>query len=94
MDTKIQLTLYIAGRDAAAEQIIDRLTALCNTLSPLEYELAIVDLLQEPHKAQQFKILSIPTLIKSSPKPEQRFIGDLSNLDELPDIGIYRPSGS
>jgi circadian clock protein KaiB len=48
-----------------------------------EYELQIIDVLEDPDAAEQDKVLATPTLIKQLPPPLRRVIGDLSNKDKV-----------
>ena len=43
----------------------------------------VVDLLEHPEVARQEQIVAIPTLMKTSPKPEKVMIGDFSNEDRV-----------
>jgi circadian clock protein KaiB len=47
------------------------------------YELVIVDILERPQLAEEQKILATPTLIRESPLPVRRVIGDLSDKEKL-----------
>jgi hypothetical protein len=53
-----------------------------------------VDLLLEPERAARDQIVALPTLIRRSPLPERKIIGDLSNRErllaglELPDTAV------
>jgi circadian clock protein KaiB len=48
-------------------------------VSPWVYELTIIDVLQQPDIAEQAGIMATPTLIKSTPLPPRRVVGDLSD---------------
>lgn len=82
-DDRIHLTLFVAGKGPAAKRAIAVLKTLCDGELVNECSLEVVDLLEQPDKAREYKILSIPTLIKKSTLQEQRFVGDLSDKDEL-----------
>jgi circadian clock protein KaiB len=47
------------------------------------YDLEIVDVLENPQRAEDEKILATPTLIKQLPPPLRRVIGDLSDKDKV-----------
>ncbi len=47
------------------------------------YKVEIIDVLEEPQRAEREKILVTPTLIKQLPPPLQRIIGDLSNREKV-----------
>jgi len=43
------------------------------------YELTVIDLFDDPEKAQQEQVIAAPTLVKTLPLPLRRLIGDLSD---------------
>ena len=45
--------------------------------------LEIIDVLEQPARAEEAKVLATPTLIKLLPPPLRRIIGDLSDKDRL-----------
>ena len=47
------------------------------------YELEIIDIYQQPAVALAEEIIAIPTLVKRFPLPEERVIGDLSDIDQV-----------
>ena len=47
-------------------------------ICPDSHQIEIVDLLQDPRRVLSEKIVATPTLIKVSPAPLQKIIGDLS----------------
>ena len=58
-----------------------------------EYELEIIDVLEQPEAAETDRILATPTLIKQLPPPLRRVIGDLSDRDKVL-LGLeVRPTG-
>ncbi|HMQ35463.1 MAG TPA: circadian clock KaiB family protein [Chloroflexaceae bacterium] len=75
---KIVLHLYVAGRTPRAERAIATLRAICEReLAAYACELLITDVLADPQRAEAYKILATPTLIKEQPAPVRRIIGDL-----------------
>lgn len=77
------LKLYITGNTPKSQRAIANLIEICNTQLEDQYELKIIDVLEEPELAETERILVTPTLIKQLPQPIQRIIGDLSNADTL-----------
>lgn len=75
--------LYVTGTSPRSERAIANLVRLCEQELPGSYELSIIDVLEQPHLAEQEKILVTPTLIKEVPPPGQRIIGDLSDTEIL-----------
>lgn len=77
------LKLYITGNTPKSQRAIANLIEICNAELEDQYELKIIDVLEEPELAETERILVTPTLIKQLPQPIQRIIGDLSNADKL-----------
>lgn len=75
--------LYVAGMSPHTITAITNLKEFCKHFLQAEYEITIVDLTEQPQLARERQIFAIPTLIKVSPDPECRSIGDLSNTDSL-----------
>jgi circadian clock protein KaiB len=80
---KYRLTLYITGRSWRSDQAIASIRKVCESELMNEYELHIIDLLEQPHLAETEKILATPTLVKSLPPPLRRIIGDLTEVDKV-----------
>lgn len=84
MDT-ITLTLFVAGRTGRSAQAITHLQRLCGELPEGKCHLTVIDVLEHPEIAEERRILATPTLIKESPAPARRVIGDLSQPSVLMD---------
>jgi circadian clock protein KaiB len=80
---KILLKLYITGKTAKSERAIENLYGICEEELNGQYELKIVDVLENPQLAEDEKILATPTLIKELPPPFRRIIGDLSEKEKV-----------
>jgi circadian clock protein KaiB len=80
----IVLQLFIAGRTPRTERAIATLQGLiAERLDSYSCELVIVDVLTDPQQAEDRQIFATPTLIKESPLPQRRIIGDLADADGL-----------
>jgi circadian clock protein KaiB len=90
---KIVFKLYITGQTARSQKAVANLRRLCERGLPDEIELVIIDVLEHPHLAEQDRILATPALLKESPPPSRRIIGDLSNEEMvLQALEILAPS--
>ncbi|NTW03250.1 MAG: circadian clock protein KaiB [Oscillochloris sp.] len=82
--SNIVLQLFIAGRTPRTERAIATLQQLiAERLVGYACELVIVDVLTDPQQAEERQIFATPTLIKESPIPQRRIIGDLADADGL-----------
>ena len=77
------LRLYITGNSLNSQRAIANLLKLCREELNNQYEVEIIDVLEEPQRAENEKIIVTPTLIKQLPPPLQRIIGDLSNREKV-----------
>lgn len=77
------LRLYVAGRTARCEAAERNLRKVCDDYVPGQYEIEIVDLLENPALAHGEQILAVPTLVRQLPQPVRRIIGDLSNTERV-----------
>jgi circadian clock protein KaiB len=81
--SEIRLTLYVTGRTSRSERAIYNLQRIAQETSMDDCELSVVDVLEQPHLAEEERIIATPTLVKSSPPPVRRIIGDLSDIEEV-----------
>lgn len=77
------LKLYVTGKTAKANEAIANLRRICEEELRGQYELQIIDVLEEPQLAEDERILATPTLIKRLPPPLRRVIGDLSDKHKV-----------
>ena len=81
--SKYILTLYVTGTSPRTKIAIENLNRICKQDLDGQYELEIVDVLENPQRAEDERILATPTLIKQLPPPLRRVIGDLSDKDKV-----------
>ncbi len=79
----LKLRLYVAGNAPNSLRAIENLRAFCADTLCDAHELEIVDLLKEPARALADGIIVTPTLLKLSPLPARRVIGNLSDAAKL-----------
>ena len=77
------LRLYVAGQTPRSLTAFANLKRLCEEHLPGRYSIEIVDLVKEPHRAQNDQIVALPTLVRRLPAPLKRLIGDLSNSERV-----------
>jgi circadian clock protein KaiB len=77
------LKLYVAGETPRSKSALANLQRLCEEHLPGQYELEVIDLIQQPKLARTDQILAIPTLVRSLPTPIARIIGDLSDTEQV-----------
>lgn len=80
---KYILRLFVTGILPNSARAIVNIKAICDKYLTGRYELEIIDIYQQPSLAISEEVVAIPLLIKKSPLPEVRMIGDLSNLENV-----------
>jgi circadian clock protein KaiB len=79
----LQLRLYVAGNAPNSLRAIANAKAICDEHFASGHQLEIVDLLTQPRRALADGIIVTPTLLKLSPPPVQRVVGDLSDTNQV-----------
>ena len=82
------LRLYVAGATPKSTQAIANLKALCEKYLEGRYDLEVIDVYQQPDRAQNEQIVAVPTLIKELPPPLRKLVGDMSNEERVL-VGLY-----
>lgn len=77
------LRLYVAGGSPNSVMARRCLLFAIAHLSKDEVSLEVVDVLQHPERCLADRVLHTPTLVKLSPAPERRIIGNLTDRDAL-----------
>jgi len=75
--------LYVAGDASNSTQAIANLKALCSEHLPQRYEIEIVDVFREPKRAMAEGVLLTPMLVRVSPDPVRKIVGNLSQSQPL-----------
>ena len=78
-----KLRLFITGASTNSTRAVINLKEICETYLKQNYELEIVDIHQQPQLAQCEEIIALPLLVKRSPGPERRLIGDMSDTAKV-----------
>jgi len=83
IDDVYRLCLFVTGATPNSARAISNLKELCETHLKGKYQLDIVDVYQQPLIAENKQIIALPMLIKKSPLPQRRLIGDMSDTDKV-----------
>lgn len=81
------LRLFVAGRTPAGRRAVATLERIVADHPGGEeaLRLEIIDILEEPERAEEERILATPTLIVTSTGPVRRLVGDLSDRQTVLD---------
>jgi len=77
------LKLYITGASPNSAKAVNNIKNICEKYLKNRYELEIIDIYQQPLLATSEQIIALPLLIKSSPLPAKRLIGNMSDIQKV-----------
>src|SRR5580698_2167667 len=87
-----QLRLYVAGKTPKSVTAFANLERICEEHLAGEFEIEVIDLIENPRLAKDDQIVAIPTLVRKLPPPIRKIIGDLSDTERTL-VGLQlRPS--
>ena len=76
-----QLRLYVAGQTPKSVTAFANLKRLCEEHLAGQFEIEVIDLIENPRLARDDQIVAIPTLVRKLPEPIRKIIGDLSDTE-------------
>ncbi|MES2887758.1 MAG: circadian clock KaiB family protein [Pseudomonadota bacterium] len=86
--------LYISAVTPVSSRALVNARRFFDEQLPGRYALEILNIADNVDLARQDQVIASPTLIRLSPLPQRRFIGDLSNIDRLFDMLQLAPPPS
>jgi circadian clock protein KaiB len=75
--------LYVTGASTGSSRAIALIKAFCEQFLKGRYLLEVVDVYQQPELADDERIFATPTLVRTSPLPLRRIVGNLSDPHRL-----------
>ena len=78
-DEHYVLRLFIAGSSSVSARAITNLRQICEEFLKDNYTLEIIDAHQQPELVKAEDVTALPMLIKKTPVPKRRLIGDFSD---------------
>ena len=83
MTQEYNFKLYVAGHNLSSQKAIANLYQIFDQYLNNQYMLKLIDVFEQPLKAEEENIIVTPTLIKELPIPLRRIVGDLSNKEQV-----------
>jgi circadian clock protein KaiB len=77
------LTLFVIGATPRSLLAVTNVRGFCGRELEGAYDLEIVDLYEQPERAQPANVIVAPTLIRHDPKPVKLRVGDMSDTQRL-----------
>jgi circadian clock protein KaiB len=78
-----QLRLFVTGASPNSVRAISNIKQISEQHIPDKYSLEIIDIYQDAALAETEQLIALPLLIKKSPLPERRLIGDMSDINKV-----------
>jgi circadian clock protein KaiB len=88
------LKLFISGQTTRSTLALQNIRRICDANLQGRYRLEVVDIYQDPRVACDAQIVAAPTLVKLSPEPVRRIIGDLSDSEKVLTALNLKPRGA
>ena len=76
-----EFKLYVVGQTPKSLTVVWELTKLLKDAFGDQYNLEVIDIIENPEQAEKDRILATPTLEKVSPEPVRRIVGNLSDKE-------------
>jgi circadian clock protein KaiB len=80
---RVLLRLYLSSRSAASSTTVKAFRAAAERLPAHAVQMEVIDVFEDPVRAQSDRIIATPTLIKVQPHPELRLIGSIADEDAI-----------
>lgn len=77
------LRLYVAGKTQNCETTFQNLEKICEQELKGQYQIEVIDLIENPEMAAADQIIAIPTLIRKLPVPVKKVVGSLLNTERV-----------
>jgi len=75
--------LYVAGEAPNSQLALRNLKVLCQDHYRDDFHIDVVDVLLSPERAWTEGVIVTPTVVRLTPEPGIRIIGNLSNTDQV-----------
>jgi circadian clock protein KaiB len=82
-DARYVLRLYVTGMTPRSQKAIENIKEISEEHLAGRYDLEVIDIFQQPERAQEAQVVATPTLIKQLPLPLRKLIGDMSDKDRV-----------
>jgi circadian clock protein KaiB len=79
---EMDLTLFVMGLGGRSYDARQAAKLICEEIHR-ECRLEVVDIAEHPEAAEEYKIIGTPTLVRLSPMPIRRVVGDLTATKEI-----------
>lgn len=78
-----EFRLYVVGRNQESEKSVRGFTNFLEEKLKGQYSLEILDMLDNPPQALEDNIIVTPTVLRISPPPQRKVIGDIRAVEAI-----------
>lgn len=78
----VRLVVFVTGDTSRSRKALSNIRAICEQARP-DFTMEIVNIQEEPSRAEEENIWATPALIKKDPPPVQRMIGNFSRTEDV-----------
>lgn len=79
----LRLMLFVAGDSPRARDAAANLARACEGLGSVRARIDTIDILLDPAAAEEYRVLTTPTVVRVSPMPRRRVTGDLRDVAQV-----------
>lgn len=83
MAPQLRLKLFVAGDSPRAREAAENLARAVRELVKGGAQVETVDVLENPEAADEYRILTTPTVVREAPAPRRRVTGDLRDTAQV-----------
>ena len=76
------LRLFVSNHTPRSVAAFANLKRMREEHLPGRYRIEVIDLMEQPQLARENQIVAIPTVVRQTPLPMRRVVGDLSNAEK------------
>ena len=80
-----RFSLFVSGATVKSAHAIANINAICEKHLNGNYKIEVIDIYQQPERLSTHQVIAVPTLVKHSPLPVRKFVGDLSETHRVLD---------
>jgi len=89
------LRLFVAGTTLRSQRAISHMRHICDEHLAGRFDLEVIDVYTNPEATLEYQIVATPTLVKVSPEPRCKIIGEFSDHARvIRGLNIIAPGGS
>lgn len=82
---RMRFTLYVAGDSELSLAAIRNFSRLRQRHLSEDIDLVIIDVVEQPRRAREDRVATTPMLVRQTPTPIRKVLGDLSDIDRVAD---------